>query len=82
MEVSEPPVRMMSASPYWIARRAMPMALPADAQAEPVTKLVPCNPCLIEIWPDIALTISLGMKCGEIRPGPRLINVVCIDSSS
>ena len=68
---SAPPESTRSASPYWMVRKAMPRACPAEAQAELVAKFVPCSPNLIEICPLIALGIIFGMKCGEARRGPR-----------
>ncbi len=42
--LSEPPVTTRSASPHWIARQAIPIAWPAEAQALEVVKQVPSKP--------------------------------------
>jgi hypothetical protein len=70
----------MSQSPHWIARQAMPMACPAEAQALEVVKEVPRKPCSIDTWPATALAMILGMKCGEMRRGPFSSN--CTNCSS
>ena len=46
---SEPPATMTSASPYWIALSALPIACAADAQADAVTQFGPLRPNFIEI---------------------------------
>ena len=61
---------MMSASPYWMALKASPMALAALAQAVATAVLGPRRPYWIETWPLAALTISLGMVKAETLSGP------------
>jgi hypothetical protein len=44
---SAPPATMMSASPYWIMRMAMPMEWLEEAQAETAEKLGPLKPFMM-----------------------------------
>src|SRR5579864_7223086 len=74
MAASLPPVSMTSASPYWMVRRAVPIAWLAEAQAEATPQLGPPRPCAIAIWPAAAFSIILGTKKGLIRPGPFSLN--------
>jgi len=45
-----------------MARQAMPMACPAEAQALEVVKAVPMSPCRMATWPLTALGMIRGMK--------------------
>ena len=44
MQLSVPPATITSASPYWMVRKASPMAFVPDAQAVLIFKLFPFNP--------------------------------------
>src|SRR4249919_1290104 len=57
---SAPPAIMMSASPYWIMRIAVPMEWLDEAQAETAVKFGPLNPLRMHNWPEIMLMIVLG----------------------
>ena len=70
MAASVPPVIMTSAWSRWMARRASPMALAAEAQAVATAVFGPHRPKWIEMLPAAALAIILGMTNGLIRPGP------------
>ena len=70
MAASEPPVTMTSAWSHWMARKASPMALAAEAQAVETAVFGPHRPKWMETLPAAALAIILGMTNGLIRPGP------------
>ena len=70
MVASTPPVMMASASPRWIIFQASPMLWFPVAQAVTTELLGPLAPKRMEICPGASFTISMGMKKGEIRPGP------------
>src|SRR4029078_2444785 len=57
---SAPPATMMSASPYWIIRIAVPIEWLDEAQAETAVKFGPLKPLRMHNWPDIMLMIVLG----------------------
>ena len=57
---SAPPVTMMSASPYWIRRMAMPMLWLEVAQADTAEKFGPLMPVMIDRWPETMLMIVDG----------------------
>src|SRR5256885_16466605 len=61
---SVPPEMMTSASLCCRVRRASPIALADDVQADTVVKFGPLAPRLIEIWPEAMLLIIIGMKKG------------------
>ena len=70
IQLSVPPASIMSASPYWMARRASPIQLVPVAQA--VTTLVhfPLNPSWMEIFPAAMLEIISGTIRGLTLEGP------------
>ena len=74
---SVPPANITSASPITSVRHASPMAWLAVAQAEQVATLGPRRPWYRENIPDPMLSIIIGMKNGDILPGPRLRSVLC-----
>jgi hypothetical protein len=65
-----------SASPRWIIRQASPMLWFPVAQAVTTEAFGPLAPNRMEIWPGASFTMSMGMKKGEIRPGPLSISVL------
>ena len=77
MADSAPPVTTRSQSPHWIARQAIPIACPAEAQALDVVKAVPIRPYLMATCPLTALAMMRGMKCGLTRRGPRSFSTTC-----
>ena len=58
---SEPPAKMMSASPYWMARIASPMACVEVVQALTTPRFGPRSPKRMLRWPATMLPIVLGM---------------------
>ena len=67
---STPPAMIASASPRWIIFQASPMLWLPVAQAVTTELLGPLAPKRMEICPGASFTMSMGMKKGEIRPGP------------
>src|SRR3990167_2024854 len=57
---SAPPATMMSASPYWIMRIAMPTEWLDDAQADTAEKFGPLKPLMMHNWPETMLMMVLG----------------------
>ena len=67
---SDPPVIMMSDTPWRMLCVASPMAWAAEAQAVVMAELGPFSPKRIETLPAAALHISLGIVNGLTRSGP------------
>ena len=82
MAASLPPVIITSASSYWMARKASPMALVALAQAVTTAALGPRRPNSMESCPLAALAISLGMVKAETLSGPFSSSRLCWASIS
>src|SRR5215470_1110856 len=78
---SAPPAIITSASPRWISRKASPRAWLPVAQAVTTEELGPFAPKRIETSPDAMLMMSIGMKKGETRSGPRSSRILCASSS-
>ena len=74
---SLPPVIITSASPHWIARKALPMELAALAQAVTMHSFGPRRPHWIETCPLAELAISLGMVKAETLSGPFMSSRSC-----
>ena len=83
MAASVPPVIMTSASSYWMARRASPMALAAEAQAVATAVFGPHRPKWIEMLPAAALAHHLGddERADAARPALRCSGVCCSSNS-
>jgi hypothetical protein len=61
-----------SASPPWISRVAIPIAVPPLAQAVLTAKLGPSQPWRSARLPAAELNITMGTVKAEIAPGPSL----------
>ena len=77
MMASAPPASITSASPRWMIRKASPIAWLPVAQAVTTEEFGPLSLYRMESWPEAMLTISDGMKNGEIRLGPRSRSTLC-----
>src|SRR5262245_4095451 len=78
---SAPPAIITSASLRWMSRNASPSAWLPVAQAVTTAEFGPLAPKRIETRPDAMLMMSIGMKNGETRSGPRSISVLCASRS-
>src|SRR3990167_11028391 len=65
IELSVPPASIISASPYWIIRKASPMAFEPEAQAVVTQEFGPFRPKSIETCPAASFTIISGTRSEE-----------------
>ena len=79
---SLPPVSITSASPYWMARSALPIELEALAQAVAAAMLTPLAPNIVETCPLAVFSKSFGMKKGETLSIPFVWSRSCWASNS
>jgi hypothetical protein len=75
-QASVPPAIMASASPRSIILEASPMEWLPVAQAVTAEEFGPFVPNLMEICPEARLMMSMGMKKGVRRLGPRSSTVL------
>ena len=77
---SLPPQIIASASSYWMARMASPMACPPVAHADTTETLGPLAPVAMLTRPAAMLMMIMGTKNALTRPGPRSSSTWCCSS--